>query len=76
MYPLICSCNPFILLLTCIGGHSTESDSVKSEGEANKVDVLNTLDTGPTPLDEILSVEAEKVDKGRDGGGRQQKEVK
>ncbi|TYJ42080.1 hypothetical protein E1A91_A03G063400v1 [Gossypium mustelinum] len=56
-------------------GHSTESDSVKSEAEANQVDVLNTLDTGSSALDEILSVEAEKVDNGRDKGGQQQKEA-
>ncbi|KAB2038364.1 hypothetical protein ES319_D03G140100v1 [Gossypium barbadense] len=56
-------------------GHSTESDSVKSEAEANQVDVLNTLDTGSSALDEILSVEAEKVDNGRDEGGQQQKEA-
>ncbi|KAG4115291.1 hypothetical protein ERO13_D12G094266v2 [Gossypium hirsutum] len=56
-------------------GHSIESDSVKSEAEANQVDVLNTLDTGSSALDEILSVEAEKVDNGRDEGGQQQKEV-
>ncbi|KAG4115292.1 hypothetical protein ERO13_D12G094266v2 [Gossypium hirsutum] len=57
-------------------GHSIESDSVKSEAEANQVDVLNTLDTGSSALDEILSVEAEKVDNGRDEGGQQQKEVR
>ncbi|KAK8598558.1 hypothetical protein V6N13_094525 [Hibiscus sabdariffa] len=56
-------------------GHSTESDSVKSETEANQADVLNTLDTGPSALDEILSVEAEKLDKNTDGSGQQQKEA-
>ncbi|XVF68917.1 hypothetical protein PTKIN_Ptkin11bG0039600 [Pterospermum kingtungense] len=56
-------------------GHSTESDSVKSEAEANQDDVLNGPDTGPSALDEVLSVEAEKLDEKSDGSGQQQKEA-
>ncbi|WRX33604.1 DEAD/DEAH box helicase domain - like 8 [Theobroma cacao] len=56
-------------------GHSTESDSVKSEAESNQADVLNSLDTGSSALDEILSVEAERLDEKSDGGGQQQKEA-
>ncbi|KAE8691783.1 ATP-dependent RNA helicase SKI2 [Hibiscus syriacus] len=56
-------------------GRSTESDSVKSETDANQADVLNTLDTGSSALDEIFSVEAEKLDKNSDGVGQQQKEA-
>ncbi|XP_022752665.1 DExH-box ATP-dependent RNA helicase DExH11 isoform X1 [Durio zibethinus] len=56
-------------------GHSTESDSVKSEAEANQGDVLNGPDTGSSALDEILSVEAERFDEKIYGGGQQQKEA-
>lgn len=60
----------------CMEGHSTESDSFKSEAEADRDDVLNSPATGPSALDEILSVEAEKLYEKSDAGGQQQKEVK
>ncbi|XVE79464.1 hypothetical protein DITRI_Ditri14bG0060900 [Diplodiscus trichospermus] len=56
-------------------GHSTESDSVKSEAEANQGDVLNSTDTGSSALDDILSVETERLDEKSGEGGQQQKEA-
>ena len=56
----------------CIKGYSTESGSVKSEAEANQGDFLNGPDIGSSALDEILSVEAERLDEKSDGGGQQQ----
>ncbi|XVF19931.1 hypothetical protein REPUB_Repub11eG0153900 [Reevesia pubescens] len=56
-------------------GHSTESDSVKSDAEADQADVLKDLDTGISALDKILSVQAERLDENSDGGGQQQKEA-